>query len=676
MASQCESSYYGPSFTEVCPGSSFFLFMSLVDAIFRKTNDVADPCGRIRPRRKPDSSYDFIVVGGGPGGATTAGRLAQTRKWKVLLLEAGIDEPTVTQIPAMTLAFGKNSFTEWGYNTEPEAIACQGMKFQMTLSGDRNMSIASSSDEEVVIIVAAFLNVEEHSYKKKDNSGYSRACLDKKLNFSSSTFMVPSDTVLSTDGIAKQRDRNFPGNPEKRCDWPRAKILGGCGVHNAMKYLRGIPKNYNDWADEGNEGWSYEDVLPVFKRSEGYTENDVDLKYHGTTGPMTVGKFSFNPALDEDILKAAEEIGLPLSDDLNGRNIEGFEIAQVSVRGSVRLSAAKAFLRPQRNNPKLHVMLNSTVTKILINKEKTAVGVEFVYRNRTYSVRATKEIILSAGTMNTPQLLLLSGVGPKDVLDRVGIPQLHELPGVGKNLSNHVAFTMSLELKKEKNTNLMNWQSITQYLLDRSGPLASAGLQIRGRLNSKYSNPDGSHPNLFFTVNGLTAKCSTTGGVGSPLDPENPDAPRTIYITPLNLQPLSRGYISLRSKNPLEALIMVGNYFAVEEDMDTLLEAVRITLRFTNSSLQRINMDYDFWKCSIGHSTVAENHQTSTCRMGPPTDRFAVVDNKLRVYGIKKLRIADASIMPKVVSGNTHASVVMIGERVVDFIKEHWLRFI
>ncbi|KAG5878724.1 hypothetical protein JTB14_032837 [Gonioctena quinquepunctata] len=357
-------------------------------------------------------------------------------------------------------------------------------------------------------------------------------------------------------------------------------------------------------------------------------------------------------------------------------------------RNGVRESSARAFLRPHKDNPHLNVMLNSTVTKILFDKHKTATGVEVVYQGVTYTVRARKQIILAAGTMNTPQLLMLSGVGPKEELDKVGIDQIHELSGIGKNLTDHVALGVTFVLRKTINYNEMNWNSITEYLKTRGGPLSALGLsQISVRLNSKYADPKGDNPDLSLAFLSSSPRCSQTGEIGVVEDPSNPNAPQTFQISATNLQPLSRGYLTLRSKDPMDAPIMVANYLAVKRDEERLLDGIRQALKFGNSTLliekygievnktsygdciTRYQFDSDqYWICAMRYSTLSPHHQTSTCRMGPRSDPFAVVDNKLRVHGIRHLMIADASVMPTIVSGNTYPTVVMIAEKAADFI--------
>ncbi|XP_074039273.1 glucose dehydrogenase [FAD, quinone] isoform X1 [Leptinotarsa decemlineata] len=600
--------FYGPPFAASCPGSSFVLFMSLVDSIFRNMPDVDDSYHRVKPKTRPDEIYDYIVVGGGAGGSTVAGRLAESEKYKILVIEAGTDEPTVMQVPALNLAFGNSNETSWGYKLDPEPVACRG-------------------------------------------------------------------------------------SPQNRCAWSRAKMLGGCSSHHGLGYVRGVPRNYDDWEAAGNKGWSYKDVLPYFKKSEGNSEVGrlFSSRYHGTRGPMTIESYNYRPEILPDFFEAAKRAGFPISPDTNGEQFIGFSQIQGNMRKGVRVSCAKAFLRPHRNNPYLHVMLNSTATKIIINKDKVAVGVEFVYKKQYFTVMARKEVILAGGIVNTPQLLLLSGVGPKEDLDRVGIKQVHELPGVGKNLTDHVSVGVTLALKKLKNYNDLTWNAVQQYQKNRGGPLSAPGLtQLFGRFNSKYADKKGDNPDMLFMSYGFQAKCSRTGQEHELEDPEHPDAPKTIRISPTLLHPKSRGYISLRSKDPLEAPIIVANYLTESEDQERLLEAVRTLLRIFEtttllkdkyglelnkttygdcSTKHKFNSD-GYWKCAMLYQTLPGEHQSSSCRMGPPSDRFAVVDNELRVYGIKNLRIADASVIPFPISGNTLATVVMVAEKAADFIKQ------
>ncbi|KAB0802554.1 hypothetical protein PPYR_04740 [Photinus pyralis] len=611
----CNAPYVGPSLENTCGGGgAFVIFMSLLDTFIRNKCDLSDVCNRVMPKFEPDPEYDFVVIGGGSSGSVVAGRLSEVPNWKVLLIEAGGDEPPGSQVPSMVINYHDNPDMDWKYKTEPEPKAC---------------------------------------------SGY----------------------------------------PERRCNWIRGKVLGGCSVINGMMYMRGVPRDYDNWEKAGNPGWNYNDVLPYFMHAESNMEigTVADPGYHGTAGPMTVNKFRDQPELAQDILDAAKELGYSVSNDLNGKFYDGFTIAQSTTRNGSRLSTAKAYLRPARSRPNLHIMLNSTATKIEFasdNRQKRVSAVQFFYNNKLFTVRVRREAILSAGAVNSPHLLLLSGVGPISELERVGIKQVHELPGVGHNLHNHVTFYLSFTMRNRKAINDLDWPTAMDYLLNRRGPLSSTGMsQVTGRINSKFADPSGNHPDLQFFFSGYLANCAASGSYHTAQDPKQPNAPRTITMSPVVLHPKSRGRIGLSSKDPLEPPLIYANYLTEQEDIVPLVEGIRIAQRLANTKILRykygldlVKGDYgdcdkkhaydsdDYWVCAMLHSTGPENHQAGSCKMGPASDPNAVVDNKLRVHGIIGLRVMDASIMPSVVSGNTDATCVMIAERGVSFIKERWLR--
>ncbi|KAJ8924237.1 hypothetical protein NQ315_007029, partial [Exocentrus adspersus] len=597
----------------VAGGGAFVLFMSLLDTFVRKRCEISEICQRVVPKPFPDAEYDFVVIGGGSGGAAAAGRLSEIPNWKVLLIEAGNDEPPGSQVPSMVVSYHGNPNMDWNYKTEPEPEGCQGY-------------------------------------------------------------------------------------PEKRCSWPRGKVLGGCSVLNGMMYTRGTPRDYDKWEAAGNEGWSYRDVLPVFKSFEDNEEIGtlVEGRYHGTGGPLTTVRFRHQPDLAYDILEAAKEIGYNVVKDLNGREYSGFTIAQSNTRDGVRLSSARAYVRPARNRPNFHVMLNSTATRILLktyDDKKIVDSVEFMYNNKLHTVKVSKEVVLAAGAINSPQILLLSGIGPKEELEKVGIRQVHELPGVGRNLQNHVAFYMTFSMNNHKAYSDLDWPTALDYIVNRQGPMTSTGMsQVTARINSPHADPSGTDPDLQIFFAGYLANCAYSGEVRAAADPENPDALRTLTVSPVTLHPRSKGYVGLRSKNPLDPPVMVANYLTDPYDAQILVDGVRIIQRLANSSVLRTKYGmelskeeygdceekhgYDtdaFWNCAVRYYTGPENHQASSCRMGPSSDPTAVVNNQLEVHGIDGIRVMDASAMPILVSGNTHATIVMMAERGVDFIKRRWL---
>ncbi|XP_028132248.2 glucose dehydrogenase [FAD, quinone] [Diabrotica virgifera virgifera] len=600
MACECPLTQPGPTLAATCGGAPFMLFMGLLEVFLRSQCDIEDPCHRARP---PSlfHDYDFIVVGGGSSGAVVASRLSEIPEWRVLLIEAGLDEPTGTQVPSMFLNFVGSSI-DWGYLTEPETQAC----------------------------------------------------------------------------LAEN---------EKRCYWPRGKVLGGTSTINGMMYIRGSRKDYDDWAAMGNEGWSYNEVLPHFLKSEDNKQMDqVDIGYHNQGGLLTVSQFPYHPPLSKSILKAAQELGYPIR-DLNGRYHSGFAIAQTTNRNGSRMSTAKAFLRPFVGRKNLHILLNATVTKVLVNsKTKEAYGVELLRAGVKSSIYASKEVIISGGAVNSPQILLLSGIGPREELKKVKVPVVHDLPGVGKNLQNHVAFFINFFLN-DTNTTPLNWATAMEYLLFRDGLMSGTGIsEVTGFINTKYQDPMEEHPDIQYFFGGFLASCARTGQVGERTD----NSSRSMQIIPTVIHPKSRGSLRLKDNNPLSHPLIFANYFTHPDDIKVMIEGIKVALRLSETkALRKYGLQLDktpvpgcqkfsfgsdnYWECAVKQRTGPENHQVGSCKMGPPTDPLAVVNPKLQVHGVDRLRVIDASIMPKVPSGNTNAPCIMIAEKGSDAIKSRWL---
>ncbi|KAI5642222.1 GMC oxidoreductase domain-containing protein [Phthorimaea operculella] len=434
--------------------------------------------------------------------------------------------------------------------------------------------------------------------------------------------------------------------------------------------------------------WTKDEESPYFLRTLDNKQLDlVDQEYRAQGGPLTVSQFPYHPPLSYSIVKAGEELGYQ-SRDLNGEQHTGFSIAQTTNRNGSRLSVARAFLRPAKNRSNLHVMLNATVTKILINQTtRQAYAVEV--RNSfggTETIFANNEIVLSAGAVASPQILQLSGIGDPEVLSRAGVKLVHRLPSVGKNLHNHVAHFLNFNIN-DNNTTPLNWATAMEYLLFRDGLMSGTGIsEVTAFINTKYANPQEDNPDIQLFFGGFLADCAKTGMVGERLDNNS----RSIQIIPTVLHPKSRGRLEIRSADPFEYPKIHANYLTHPDDVKTLIEGIKFAIRLSETkALKRFGVKLDktpvkgcekikfgcdaYWECAVRMQTAPENHQAGSCKMGPRGDPTAVVDNLLQVQGIDRLRVADASVMPAVTSGNTNAPTVMIGERVSDFIKQRWL---
>lgn len=473
------------------------------------------------------------------------------------------------------------------------------------------------------------------------------------------------------------------------------QVLGGTSVLNGMMYIRGSRRDYDDWAKLGNTGWSYQDVLPYFLKSEDNLQADMmDPGYHGVGGYLPVTQFPYHPPLSHAILQAAVELGYPVR-DLNGASHTGFAIAQTTSKNGSRYSMSRAFLRPVKDRPNLHFLLNTTVARVLVDPgKKQAYGVEVVRGDGSMErILAKNEVVVCGGAVNSPQILLLSGIGPRDDLAKVGVPLVHHLPGVGRNLHNHVAFFLRF-LINDTNTTPLNWATAMEYLLFRDGLMSGTGLsEVTGFVNSKYANPEDDHPDLQYFFAGFLANCARTGQVGERAGDGNvtgPPPPREVNIIPAVLHPKSRGYLRLRDNNPLSTPAIFGKYLTNPADVATLIEGVKFAIRLTDTqALQKYGFRLDrtpamgcenisfgcdaYWECAIRRNTGPENHQAGSCRMGPSGDPGAVVDPELRVHGVDRLRVIDASVMPSVTSGNTNAPTIMIAEKGSDLIKSRWI---
>tara|TARA_B110000014_G_scaffold14508_1_gene9703 strand:+ start:1608 stop:3257 length:1650 start_codon:yes stop_codon:yes gene_type:complete len=460
-----------------------------------------------------------------------------------------------------------------------------------------------------------------------------------------------------------------PGLNGRTIGYARGKVLGGCSSINAMIYMRGQKSDYDHWASLGNRGWSWDDVLPVFKRSEDYQHGADD--FHGVGGEMRVEEKRVSWEILDAWRDAAEEYGIPKIKEFNRGNNFGNAYFQMNQRGGRRWSGTKAFLRPIRQRSNLTVRVNTQVDRLVIDSGdsgKRATGV--VLAGSGELLKARREVILAAGAIGSPQILQCSGIGPESLLRSHGIDVVHHLPGVGANLQDHLQVRT---IFKVKNTVTLNRRVNSlvgkaamglEYLLFKTGPLTMPPSQLGAFAKSETTRAS---PNMEWHVQPLSLD-----KFGDPLH-------RFDAITPsvCNLQPTSRGHVRLKTPNPLDAPAITLNYLSTEDDQRVAIAGLRATRRIM-AAKALARFEPEEWKPGSAIDTdeqlaqVAGDlgttifHPVGTCKMGP--DELAVVDDRLSVHGISGLRVIDASIMPRITSGNTNAPTVMIAEKGAEFI--------
>ncbi|MDP6164217.1 MAG: choline dehydrogenase [Candidatus Thioglobus sp.] len=465
-----------------------------------------------------------------------------------------------------------------------------------------------------------------------------------------------------------------PDADNKPSYWPRGKVMGGSSSINAMVYVRGNPKDFDEWSEMGNPGWSYQDVLPYFKRMESW-QNGAD-RYRGGKGPLKVSEVTnqLHP-LCKNFLSAAQEIGINLNRDMNGEKQEGVGNYQITTHRGQRMSASRAYLWPIKGRTNLTVIKNALASRVLI-KDKKAYGVEYLKSGKTQQVFAKCEVILSAGSINSPQLLQLSGVGPKSILEQASVPLIHESPAVGENLQDHLGVSYFYKSKVPTLNDQLRpvlgkiYQGL-RYIFTRGGPLSLSVNQSGGFIRTRN---DLEKPNiqLYFSPVSYSLESPDKRAMMSP----DPFSAMLLGIS--NCSPRSRGSVRLRSSDPLKSPIIKPNYLSHKDDVTDLLEGVKVIRRLaqTNSFSDVIGEEFrpgpdcqsdEQMIQHIKETVWTVFHPSSTCRMGPdPTKN--VVDSRLKVYGIESLRVADASIFPKLVCGNINAATIMVGEKASDLI--------
>ncbi|KAF2888523.1 hypothetical protein ILUMI_17650 [Ignelater luminosus] len=476
----------------------------------------------------------------------------------------------------------------------------------------------------------------------------------------------------------------------QECAYPRGRGLGGSSIINALMYVRGNKEDYNNWYRQGNLGWSYDDVLPYFIKSENSKING-DRGYHGVNGNLNVEYHEPDSPQFKAFLEANLELGRQVV-DYNGREQLGVAKTQTNTINGRRDSTGKAFLKPACDRPNLEVLTHSLVIKILINSKKEAYGVRFSHKGKLMIAKARREVIISAGSIGSPQLLMLSGIGPRDHLRNLGIPVIKSL-SVGKNLQDHATY-YALHFVTNYTEPVRTVQQNVEEFLNDYGPLTISGnSQGIGFFQTKLAETPGV-PDIELV---MVPSNSTTNFIQKAYHYNdvsydtiwgkvNPSNTFTLFL--ILLHPKSRGEVKLKSKNPF-AYPLINPRFLSDpkgEDIETMYQGIELVLEIVNTNaFKKLNasllyaplpacqenkyLSREYWYCQLRQLTFHIFHPIGTCKMGPNPEKGAVVNHQLKVHGIRNLRVADASIIPETTSGHTNAPSIMIGEKVSDMIK-------
>lgn len=462
-----------------------------------------------------------------------------------------------------------------------------------------------------------------------------------------------------------------PNMNNRQIYWPRGKTLGGSSSINGLIYVRGQREDYDHWAALGNKGWSFEECLPYFIRAENNQRGASE--YHGDDGPLSVSDINSKNELIDSFIAGAGETGVPATDDFNGAQQEGAGYYQLTTRAGWRCSTAKGYLKPARSRPNLQVETGAQATS-LITHGKRVVGVRYIQGGEVKEARASGEVLLCAGALQSPQILQLSGIGPAELLQEHGIPVVHNSPGVGENLQDHLQIRLTYEANvPTTNDQLNSWLGQAklglEWLFKRSGPLA-VGINQGGCF--MRSLPDeAKSPDIQFHVATLSADMA--GGAIHDFS--------GFTFSICQLRPESRGQIRIKTTDALQPPSIRPNYLDTDLDRRTTIAGIKSARSIAQSNAMRRYVkrevkpgpdasddDALLEYCRNDGATIF--HPAGTCKMGPGNDTMAVLDERLRVRGVQSLRVIDCSSMPTLVSGNTNAPVVMMAEKAADMIRE------
>jgi len=457
----------------------------------------------------------------------------------------------------------------------------------------------------------------------------------------------------------------FMNNRKMFC--PRGKMLGGCSSHNGMVHVRGNAMDFENWGQLGLSNWNYESVLPYFKKSESI--EGLDTEYRNTDGPLKLSRTENGNILSKIYLEAAAEAGYEINNDMNGYKQEGFGLMDTTIFDGKRQSTSVTYLHPIKQRQNLTLITNIQVSKIII-ENSSAIGVEIKNKNELENIFAEKEVLLSAGAINSPQILMLSGVGPEEELKNHGIKVISALKGVGENLQDHLETYVQYECTKPvtlySSFNPINMALIgMQWFLFKKGIAAHSNLEIGGfiRTNEMVDYPNMQYhffPSLVIDHGRQNPSCHAFQA----------------HVGPM--RPTSRGFVKLKSSNPIDSPRIQFNYMQTEHDLNEMREGIKIARNIFHQKAfdhyrgkeispgENINSD-DGLNNFIRSKGDTAYHPSCTCKMG--NDDMSVVDQNLKVYGVEKLRVVDASIMPNIVSGNLNATTVMIAEKASDLIQ-------